>query len=50
VLRFLFSFCDTKDDVTKAEPRDEELRVAFKKVRELANELDTPLRENLNLA
>lgn len=50
MLRFLFSFCDAEDDVTKVEPKDEELRVAFEKVRELANKLDTPLKENLNLA
>jgi hypothetical protein len=32
------------------EPKDEELKVAFEKARELANEPDTPLRKNLNLA
>jgi hypothetical protein len=50
MLHFLFSFCDTKGDATEVEPKDEELKDAFNKVRKLANEPDTPLRKNLNIA
>jgi len=50
MLRFLFSFCDTRGDASQVESKDDELRVAFEMVRGLANEPDTPLRENLNFA
>jgi hypothetical protein len=50
MLRFLFSISNTEGDAPEVEPKDEELKVAFEKVQELANEPDTPLRENLNLA
>jgi hypothetical protein len=50
MLRFLFSFSNTEGDAPEVESKDEELKVAFEKVQELANEPDTPLRENLNLA
>ena len=49
MLHFLFSFCGTKGDATEVKSKDEELAAAFKKVRELADEPDTPLRRNLNL-
>ena len=49
MLRFLFSFCDTKGDATEVEPKEDELNNAFKMVRDLANEPNTLLRENLNL-
>jgi len=50
MLRFLFSFCNTRGDATQVEPKDGELLVAFRMARELANEPNTPLRKNLNLA
>ena len=50
MLRFLFSFCDTRDDAGRVEPKDEELGTAFAFAQELANEPDTLLRKNLNLA
>ena len=50
MLHFLFSFCDTRGDATAVERKDEPLKAAFGKARELANEVDTPLRRNLNLA
>jgi len=50
MLRFLFSFCCTRGDATQVEPKEEDLVAAFEMTRELANEIDTPLRDNLNLA
>jgi hypothetical protein len=50
MLHFLFSFSNTEGSTPKVESKDGELKVAFEKVQELANEPDTPLRENLNLA
>jgi len=50
MLRFLFSFCNTRGDAAQVEPKDDELLVAFGMARELANEPNTPLRKNLNLA
>jgi len=50
MLRFLFSFCDTRDDATQVEPKGEELTAAFEMTRELASEPDTPLRKSLDLA
>ena len=44
MLRFLFSFCDTRGDATAVEPKDKELIVAFEMTRKLANKEDTPLR------
>ena len=50
MLRFLFSFCGTKDGAGQVEPKDEELEAAFAFAQEVANEPDTLLRKNLNLA
>ena len=50
MLRFLFSFCNTRGEATQVVPKDEELIDTFKMAQELANEAGTPLRENLNLA
>ena len=50
MLRFLFSFCDTRGDATVVRPKDKELIAALEMTRELANETNTPLRNNLNLA
>ena len=50
MLRFLFSFCNTRSDATQVEPKDQDIMAAFKMTQELANETDTPLRENLDLA
>ena len=50
MLRFLFSFCNTQGDATEVvEPEEVELKGAFEMVRDLANEPNTLLRENLNL-
>ena len=50
MLRFLFSFCNTGGDAAQVEPKDNELINAFEMVREFANEPNTPLRNNLDLA
>ena len=50
MLRFLFSFCNTSGDAAQVEPRDDELINAFEMAREFANEPNTPLRNNLDLA
>ena len=50
MLRFLFSFCDTRGDATQVEPKNDELLAAFEMTRGLANEADTPLRNSLDLA
>ena len=50
MLRFLFSFCDTRGDAAQADPKDDELMGAFEVARELANELDSPLRNHLGKA
>ena len=49
MLRFLFSFCDTGGDAAQVESKDDELMHAFGMVRKLANEQNTPLRDNLDL-
>ena len=50
MLRFLFSFCDTRGDAAQVEPKDQELTAAFGMARNLANNPNSPLRQNLNLA
>ena len=50
MLHFLFSFCGTGGDSVQVGPKNGELLIAFGMVRELANEPNTPLRDNLNLA
>jgi len=50
MLRFLFSFCETNGDATEVQRKDEEIKLAFKQVQALANEPNTPLRENLDRA
>lgn len=50
MLHFLFSFCGTRGDATAVERKDEGLLAAFQMTRGLANEADTPLRSNLDLA
>jgi len=50
MLRFLFSFCDTGGGEAQVDPKDNKLITeAFEMAQELANEPDTPLRDNLNL-
>ena len=50
MLRFLFSFCGTRGDAAQVEPKDKELIGAFEMVRKLANEPNTLLGNNLDLA
>ena len=49
MLHFLFTFCNTGGDAAQVEPNDRKLIAAFKRVQELANEPNTPLRTNLDL-
>ena len=49
MLHFLFSFCSTGGDAAQVQPKNDELMHAFKMVRELANEPNTPLHDNLDL-
>ena len=50
MLRFLFSFCGTGGDTPEVKPKEEEVKLAFEKVRELANEPNSPLRKRLTRA
>ena len=50
MLRFLFSFCGTSGDKHEVKPKEEEVKLAFGKVRELANEPNSSLRKRLTRA
>ncbi|KAF9642050.1 hypothetical protein BDM02DRAFT_3194011 [Thelephora ganbajun] len=50
VLRFQFSFYDTSSNAAEVVSKDKELMAVFEMVREFANEPNTSLRVNLNLA
>ena len=47
MLRFLFSFCNTNGDADEVVPNDREIRLVFEKVREFANESNSPLGKHL---
>ena len=48
MLRFLFSFCETRGDAAQFQPKNEGLAAAFAEVQKLTNKQNTPLRINLN--
>lgn len=49
MIRFLFSFCGADGGTAEVRPKVGELKDAFSMAQELANEPDTPLRENLKM-